>query len=240
MILPTIYQYYALKITQTVKKTPNYLGIIFFCSIFDQMGKKSAITRTKIIDTAMALFLEKGYDGVRMQELADKAGVNKGLLHHYFQNKQTLFNTILNEAFDQLFGKIAASLASANSLEDKINFIIDAYFEMLLANPRLPVFVLFELNKDPEHLQQLLTRERIGIFVDGLRNSSGNLTGQQALHVILTIASLSVFPFMARPIVIKLIKNEAGFASFIAERRPLVKMIVKNLVATLAANTNIV
>ena len=49
------------------------------------MGKKSFITQNKIAETARELFLEKGFDGVKMQELADRAEVNKGLLHHYFK-----------------------------------------------------------------------------------------------------------------------------------------------------------
>ncbi len=198
--------------------------------IFDQMGKKSLITQARIIDTAMDLFLEKGYDGVKMQELADRAGVNKGLLHHYFNNKQTLFNTIFSEAFDQLFGKIGSILSATGTLEEKINAIIDSYFDLLLANPRLPVFVLFELNRNPAYLEKMFTSERLPLFIRGLQRGNSHITRQKAIHIILTIVSLSVFPFMARPIVMKMTRGEAGFVRLINERRPLVKTVVKNLI----------
>jgi TetR/AcrR family transcriptional regulator len=197
------------------------------------MGKKSIITQNKIAETARELFLEKGFDGVRMQELADRAGVNKGLLHHYFKNKQSLFDEVFASAIDQLFGEIEVSLAIEGSLEDKINLIIDAYFDMLLSNPKLPIFVLFELNREPELFHKLFSTDRISILINGLKKNNKKINDRNAIHIILTIVSLSVFPFMARPIVIKMVKNEENFSRLIEERRPMIKLLVSNLVKSL-------
>ena len=197
------------------------------------MGKKSIITQNKIAETAREMFLEKGFDGVKMQELADRAGVNKGLLHHYFHNKQNLFDEVFTQAIDQLFGKIQDSLSKQGSLETKINSIIDAYFDMLIANPKLPIFVFFELNKNPEKVQELFNTQRVAIIVEGLQKDNKKINQKNAIHIILTIVSLSVFPFMARPIVLKMVKNEENFSQLIAERRPMVKLLVSNLVKSL-------
>jgi AcrR family transcriptional regulator len=197
------------------------------------MGKKSIITQNKIAETARELFLEKGFDGVKMQELADRAGVNKGLLHHYFKNKQSLFDEVFANAIDQLFGKIETGLLSEGSLEDKINLIVDAYFDMLISNPKLPIFVFFELNKDPELFHKLFSTERISILINGLKKDNAIISEKNAIHIILTIVSLSVFPFMARPVVLKMVKNEENFARLIEERRPMIKLLVSNLVKSL-------
>ena len=197
------------------------------------MGKKSIITQNKIAETAREMFLEKGFDGVKMQELADRAGVNKGLLHHYFNNKQALFDEIFTHAIDQLFGKIQSSLAMQGGLEAKINSIVDAYFDMLLANPKLPIFVLFELNKNPGKVQELFNAKRVAMLIEGLKKENKKINEKNAIHIILTIVSLSVFPFMARPIVLKMVKNEENFSQLIAERRPMVKLLVSNLVKSL-------
>ena len=197
------------------------------------MGKKSIITQNKIAETAREMFLEKGFDGVKMQELADRAGVNKGLLHHYFNNKQALFDEIFTHAIDQLFGKIQSSLAMQGGLEAKINSIVDAYFDMLIANPKLPIFVLFELNKNPGKVQELFNAKRVAMLIEGLKKENKKINEKNAIHIILTIVSLSVFPFMARPIVLKMVKNEENFSQLIAERRPMVKLLVSNLVKSL-------
>ena len=197
------------------------------------MGKKSIITQNKIAETARELFLEKGFDGVKMQELADRAGVNKGLLHHYFKNKQSLFDEVFANAIDQLFGKIETGLLSEGSLTDKINLIVDAYFDMLISNPKLPIFVFSELNKDPELFNKLFSTERISILINGLKKDNAIISDKNAIHIILTIVSLSVFPFMARPVVLKMVKNEENFSRLIEERRPMIKLLVSNLVKSL-------
>ena len=204
-----------------------------FIIIFDQMGKKSEITQAKITESARELFLEKGFDGVKMQELADRAGVNKGLLHHYFKNKQSLFEIVFASAIDQLFGKIELNYAKNESIKKKIYNIIDSYFDMLLSNPKLPIFVFFELNKNPNLLLNLFSPDRIGMIIKGLKDDNKGIGDKEAIHIILTIVSLSVFPFMAKPIVLNMVKNEENFTHLIAERRPIVKSILKNLVDTL-------
>ncbi len=197
------------------------------------MGKKSIITRNKITESARQLFIEKGYDGVKMRELADRAGVNKGLLHHYFNNKQSLFKVVFVHAIDQLFGRIESSLASEGSLDDKINMIVNAYFDMLISNPKLPIFVFSEMNKNPKLVHKLFSTDKISILINGLKKGDKKITHQQAIHIILTIISLSVFPFMAQPMVIQMVKTEAEFYKLIEERRPMIKLLVSNLVKSL-------
>ena len=44
-----------------------------------------------------SIFLLKGLDGARMQDIADEASINKAMLHYYFRNKQQLFDIILDD-----------------------------------------------------------------------------------------------------------------------------------------------
>ena len=157
------------------------MDLKFSFIIFDQMGKKSIITQAKIAETARELFLEKGFDGVKMQELADRAGVNKGLLHHYFKNKQSLFDEVFANAINQLFGKLEKGFDQEGSLKDKINMIVDAYFEMLLSNPKLPIFVFSELNKDPELFHKLFSTARISILINGLKKGNKKINDKNAM-----------------------------------------------------------
>ncbi|MBN2564609.1 MAG: TetR/AcrR family transcriptional regulator [Candidatus Eisenbacteria bacterium] len=48
-------------------------------------------TRERIIRTALRIFLEKGYAGASLKEVASQAGVTKGGIYHYFQSKEELF-----------------------------------------------------------------------------------------------------------------------------------------------------
>ncbi len=54
-------------------------------------------TRSKIVGAARAEFAAKGYSGARMEQIAERAGVNKELIYHYFRGKESLFEEVRSE-----------------------------------------------------------------------------------------------------------------------------------------------
>ncbi|MDZ7635635.1 MAG: helix-turn-helix domain-containing protein [Bacteroidales bacterium] len=57
-------------------------------------GEPDSHTKEKIFLAASEIFEEKGHSGARMQEIADRAGINKALLHYYFRSKDQLFKAV--------------------------------------------------------------------------------------------------------------------------------------------------
>ncbi len=55
-----------------------------------------------ILDAAIVLFTTKGYEATRIEDVAKKAGISKGLTYFYFKNKEDLFMALTKKAFDQL------------------------------------------------------------------------------------------------------------------------------------------
>jgi len=62
-----------------------------------------------ILQAALQVFIEKGRDGARMQEIADNAGVNKMFLHYYFRNKDTLFLEVVKKIVTDLYDHVICS-----------------------------------------------------------------------------------------------------------------------------------
>ena len=60
----------------------------------------------ELLSAALGLFVEKGYAGTRLDDVAARAGVSKGTLYLYFQNKEELFKAVVRE-------NIVAALSSA-------------------------------------------------------------------------------------------------------------------------------
>ncbi|RLD90531.1 MAG: hypothetical protein DRJ09_04005 [Bacteroidetes bacterium] len=56
-------------------------------------------TGEKILQSAFTEFEEKGYSDARMQAIADRARINKALLHYYYKSKDDLFQIIFTRAF---------------------------------------------------------------------------------------------------------------------------------------------
>ena len=67
--------------------------------------RNASDTRQKVLAAAFREFADKGLDGARVDEIARRAGVNKGMLYHYFGNKEQLFSAALEELYTTIRAK---------------------------------------------------------------------------------------------------------------------------------------
>jgi TetR/AcrR family transcriptional regulator len=111
-------------------------------------------TEQLILGAAKKVFVRKGMAGARMQDIADEAGINKALLHYYFRSKEKLFEMIFMEAAAKLFPRINAIFNADQSLFEKIESFCEEYISIVMENPYLPLFVLYEINQNPEYFLQ--------------------------------------------------------------------------------------
>jgi TetR/AcrR family transcriptional regulator len=163
-------------------------------------------TEQKILDAAEDVFQEKGYDGARMQEIAERAGINKGLLHYYFKTKDTLFDGIFGLAINRLISKITGILELDIPLDEKIDLVIDQYMNMLLKKPALPKFVLNELNKNPDKfIARHIGKEARTSFAGFIQSVQRDVDNKKIREIdpyqlFVNIMSLLIFPFVGRPL----------------------------------------
>jgi AcrR family transcriptional regulator len=68
--------------------------------------------RERILAAALQVFAERGFDGARTRDIAERAGVNLGLLSYYFDGKEPLWRAAVSRAFEEL----AADLADVTAL----------------------------------------------------------------------------------------------------------------------------
>lgn len=115
-------------------------------------------TELEILEAAKAVFQQKGMNGARMQEIADKANINKALLHYYYRSKQLLFEAVFISAFSLLAPQLNKVLNDDSALFEKIENFTANYVSFVIKHPYLPNFVIQELTRNPElaHSNQLL------------------------------------------------------------------------------------
>ncbi len=189
------------------------------------MTEEEKTTEKTILDAAKKVFLAKGYDGARMQEIADEAKINKSLVHYYFRSKDKLFDAIFKDAFSQFIPKVAETMASDKDIFEKISIFIDTYIEMFINNPHIPTFILHEINRNPDRIVGLFKETKIDPSVFGLtvinEINKGTIKPINPLHLIINMISMCVFPFAAKPILKGFIfqNNENAYLQFIAERK---------------------
>ena len=110
--------------------------------------RDSQQTRKNILEAAEYEFSEKGIYGTRIDEIAQRANINKRMLYEYFGNKEELYRTVLFAVYQRL-GEQELNVLSENvSCTDAIRRIIRFYFEYLEQNPTYVNLLLWEnLNK---------------------------------------------------------------------------------------------
>ncbi len=166
---------------------------------------KEINTEDRIRAAAKEVFTRKGFAAARMQEIADAAGINKGLLHYYFQNKEKLFASIFYEAFDRFVPRVNQIFEAELPLEDKFRRFISEYIDMLIQNPYLPAFVLSEINRRPEaFVRELIGRRELpnpaGLIMQmQIEADAGRIRRISPLQAWMHVVSLCAFPFAARP-----------------------------------------
>jgi len=198
------------------------------------MAGFSSNTEQAILVAARKVFIEKGKDGARMQEIANLAGINKALLHYYFRSKQKLFESVFLEALEKFLPKINMLLASDMSFLEIIELFIKNYIELILENPHIPAFVLHELNQNPENIAQFMGKQvpqLPGLFDKiNLEISRGSIVPIDPRQLMVNIIGLCIFPFVARPIIQEVFfKNDKdAYQQFLIDRKTEVYNFILN------------
>jgi AcrR family transcriptional regulator len=85
----------------------------------------------QVLDSARALFAERGYAEVTMDEVASAVGVTKPLLYNYFGNKEQLFLACMKPAADALLTHVVGAVQDARDTREALHSGIHAFFAFL-------------------------------------------------------------------------------------------------------------
>jgi AcrR family transcriptional regulator len=190
------------------------------------MTENDKLTEDKIFEAATDVFVDKGMDGARMQDIASHAGINKALLHYYYRTKDQLFNAVFEMIAGKVLKKFAPVFEDNLSLEEKIRFFFKEHIAFLQENPKLPAFVLNEINRNPARIKKLLKNVHFETLWQKLyeqhKSELGkyNITEDTLPQLMVSIAALSVFPFAARGLIEGILdKVGVDFNDYIEQRK---------------------
>ena len=106
--------------------------------------KKGDLRRQAILDTAEALFFERGYEETSVQDILDAMGLSKGGFCHHFESKMAVLEAVSARRAEQKFSQAARELrASSLGALDKLNRLFSL---VNLFEREQPEFVLMVLN----------------------------------------------------------------------------------------------
>ena len=200
---------------------------------------KVGTTEEKILEAAKNVFIRKGMYGARMQEIADEAGINKAMLHYYFRSKDKLFDAIFQEAFHEFAPKAFSILKGDLPIEEKISRFVSNYIDVVSANPFLPIFIINEINQNPDrlnHITNILGMVKEELYKDmKVKVEDGEFREIDPVQLLINIMAMSIFPFLVRPIIQGAFEySDEKYREFLEERKKLIPEII---ISYLKSNT---
>jgi AcrR family transcriptional regulator len=185
------------------------------------MSEEEIQTEEKIFQAATDIFEEKGMTGARMQDIANRAGINKALLHYYYRTKDKLFMAVFNKLAEKMFMKFSVILQEDVPINKKIGHFFSEHISFLQKNPKLPIFLLNEIGRNPELVERYISRLDFSKIKGSLAKSKlSNISERELAHLMISIVSLSVFPIVAKPILAGILSTSGiEYDDFIEERK---------------------
>ena len=188
-------------------------------------------SRAAILQAAVREFAREGVAGARTDAIARSAGVNKALLYYYFQDKEALYQAVLDEVFSGVRVAIENALRQTLPPRERLKAYVGAHFDYIASNQLYPRIVHAEFlraSRDSSRLQRIAKEYFQPIFsqvaellVEGMR--SGDFRPVNPMHFIPSMVSVIVFYFTTAAPIIKIMMGEDPMSpERVAERRAAV------------------
>lgn len=193
----------------------------------------STDTRTEILDAARSEFLTHGYEGARLQAIADQIGVTKAMIHYYFNTKKELFERVYSQSITEVFGGLEDVIQKDIPLFKKIEQLVERCLNKSEENPQVLTFVVTEANRKAEWLQPILEdklRLELAAFEGELDEAASNyqIAAVDARNLLLNIFSLCYYPALSATINQSLLNSTVTGNGSPANRKGLILDTILN------------
>ena len=188
-------------------------------------------SRAAILEAAAQEFAEHGIAGARTDAIAREAHVNKALLYYYFEDKETLYGAVLDNAFSGLKSTVFKVLDSGLAPKDKILAYVGAYFDFIASNPLYPRLMQREMMRaregETQQFEKLVKAYIQPIFMrvsqvlqEGI--ARGDFRPVKPEHFVPSIVAMIVFYFSSAPMMQRIVGFNPMAPQRVAERRAAV------------------
>jgi TetR/AcrR family transcriptional regulator len=203
--------------------------------------RDSAATRAALLAMAISEFADKGFAGARVDEIANRAGVNKQLLYHHFGNKDDLYRVALETVYSEIREKEKALHLGDLSPLEAMRALVGFSFDYLVAHPEFIKLVSDENGQGAPHAKtsEELTEMHwplVELLRETLRRGAADgvlRDDMDPINVYISIAGISYFFFSNNPTLSAIFGKKLNTREAIAQRR---KHVIEFALAALRTN----
>ena len=161
--------------------------------------------KKEILDKALDLFMENGYEDVTFQKIADKCGVTRTTLYIYFKNKKEIFAWSIKQLTNEIESSLLKIIDNRDlSYEERLKSVLHTILQKCVDNYRLFVITLtylLQLKNTGKDTKKIVQRRIIRLrhllstaIIDGI--TSGNfkkVNVHEANELIFNLIEAAVF-----------------------------------------------
>src|SRR5437763_3506934 len=120
-------------------------------SAMPTQAERTTVTRTRLLDAALAVLAERGYAGTTTGEVAKRAGVSRGAQLHHFPTKAELLAAAVDHLYARRREEFRAAVAAMPQGVDRIDAAVDLLWSMF-SGPTFPAWLELQVasRTDPE------------------------------------------------------------------------------------------
>lgn len=142
--------------------------------------------RNRILDMALSLFYEKGYDAVSVQNIVNSVGITKPTLYYYFGSKQGLLHAVVDENSRMILERLRADYIIEKDVKVTLTNVAKVFFQFALERPQFYYFMMtmmYSAKNSETYIAakpwiSQIYQELITIF-DRWKSVLGNMNGRQ-------------------------------------------------------------
>ena len=163
-----------------------------------------------------------------MQEIAQKANINKALLHYYFRSKDKLYETVFRERVFRFLDELFSSVPQTDDIKTVLKEFTANYIDLISTHPELIRFILWEVRQGGQYMGDALKDifAKHGFtkfpFLEKVQNAinAGTIRPLDPLHLIISVIGVCVYPFIAQPLLENAIPGvQVTSAAFLQKRK---------------------
>jgi AcrR family transcriptional regulator len=113
------------------------------------MGAPMARSNDRILQRALELFSDKGYDATSVREICEAAGVTKPTLYHFYRSKEGVYRAIVDGALERFRADLLRALSGGGSLRECLSRMARAYVDAAVREPDLARFLMALIHNAP-------------------------------------------------------------------------------------------
>jgi AcrR family transcriptional regulator len=103
----------------------------------------------RILQKALGLFSEKGYDATSVREICEAAGITKPTLYHFYGSKEGVYRAIVEGALERFRADMVRALVGEGTLRNRLVRMASAYVDATVREPDLARFIMALIHNPP-------------------------------------------------------------------------------------------